>query len=214
MVQMLGLMILEELRYLKTQLFVEICLVMALLLLEPHAVEVHILLSWSYENVANGSLVSVTLWSKRVIFKAVSMVYSSCEFQRQDSFRGVPELLLGHPYNLSYLAGPCLDCLSLSFSCAAWMEFMCWYQILLKRQPELLLFTCHELFRNNSCSWLSLHTSVTQALFGRNYGICTLQCEKEYPVLLVMAQPGPEFLVFVFSLTLVLKTAYFLILDK
>lgn len=45
------------------------------------------------------------------------MVYSSCEFQRQDSFRGVPELLLGHPYNLSYLAGPCLDCLSLSFSC-------------------------------------------------------------------------------------------------
>lgn len=56
-------------------------LVMAVLLLEPHAGEVHIPVSWSHENVANGSLVSVPLWSRRVILLAVSKVYSSCEFQ-------------------------------------------------------------------------------------------------------------------------------------
>lgn len=82
----------------------------------------------------------------------ISVTWGWCSeiFQRQDSLRGVPELLLGHPYNLSYLAGPCLNCLSLSFSCAAWMEFMCRHQILLKRQPELLLFTCHELLWSNT----------------------------------------------------------------
>lgn len=42
MVQMLGLIILEELQYLKTQLFLETYTSNALLLQEPHAVEVHI----------------------------------------------------------------------------------------------------------------------------------------------------------------------------
>lgn len=64
MVQMLGLIILEELQYLKTQLFLETYTSNTLLLQEPHAVEVHIPASWSHENAANGSLVSVPLWSR------------------------------------------------------------------------------------------------------------------------------------------------------
>lgn len=67
----------------------------------------------------------------------------------------------------------------------------------------------------HSCSWLSLHTVDIQTLFGRLCGICMLQCDKEYTVLLSwLSYRHSDFLVFVFSLNPVFKPAHFLILDK
>lgn len=168
---------------------------MVLLLLERHAVEVHILVFWSHENVANGSLVSVTLWSRRVIVMAVSMVYSSREFQLpEDDAAGFSKTRASGVYQSYFwdIHTTCHTWLVLVVIAWAWVSHVLpeWNSLFVNNrhcargnQSCFCLLVMSSSRVRHSCSWLSLHTSVIQALFGKNLWNL-LQRDKEYTVLL------------------------------